>query len=177
MKYCPSCKEVLALDVFVRNRSDPSGIGAYCRPCQNAKVAESIARNHGNTRHYHLKRRYGIGADDVLEMLRGQSWQCPICQCRLTLRTAHVDHDHQTGMVRAVLCFNCNGGLGQFKDDPESLRRAADYVEGNVWQPIKVAADAYQLPISLPEARRSPSSLVRMPRTSSRADARLLQLR
>jgi hypothetical protein len=152
MKYCPRCQEVLALDAFVRNRSDPSGIGAYCRPCQNAKVAESIARNHGNNRHYHLMRRYGIGADDVLEMLRGQGWLCPICDCQLTLETAHVDHDHRTGQVRAVLCFNCNGGLGQFRDDPQVLRRAAAYLEGSEWQQTKPEPGAYPRPISLREA-------------------------
>ena len=58
-------------------------------------------------------------------MLRNQGGVCAICQ---TAPAAHVDHDHATGAVRALLCFNCNGGLGQFKDDPTALRAAADYV-------------------------------------------------
>ena len=58
-------------------------------------------------------------------MLRKQDGVCAICR---TAPAAHVDHDHGTGAVRALLCFNCNGGLGQFKDDPEVLREAADYV-------------------------------------------------
>jgi hypothetical protein len=50
---------------------------------------------------------------------------CAICH---SAPAAHVDHDHATGKVRALLCFNCNGGLGQFKDNPEALHAAAYYV-------------------------------------------------
>lgn len=59
-------------------------------------------------------------------MLREQDALCAICH---KAPAAHVDHDHKTGAVRALLCFNCNGGLGQFRDDPVVLRAAADYVE------------------------------------------------
>jgi hypothetical protein len=93
----------------------------------------------------------------------------------MTRPPVHIDHDHETGKVRGMLCFPCNAALGQLQDDPTIIRRAAEYVEGNVWQPTKPAPGVYQLPISLPEARRSPSSLARMPRTSSPVDVRLLQ--
>jgi hypothetical protein len=53
-----------------------------------------------------------------------------------------VDHDHATGAVRALLCFNCNGGLGQFRDDPAVLRTAADYVRHHAISQQVVAAFA-----------------------------------
>lgn len=87
---------------------------------------ENKIKNHGGTRHYHLKRRYGITAADADRMLREQGGLCAICRER---PAAHVDHDHRTGRVRRLLCFTCNSGLGNFRDDPELLRLAADYLE------------------------------------------------
>ncbi|MGH8892520.1 MAG: endonuclease VII domain-containing protein [Actinomycetes bacterium] len=118
------------MEEFVRNRSTRTGLGTYCRPCQNEKSAESIARLHGNTRHYHLRRRYGLGADDVLRMLEEQARRCALCFRDVSAATVHVDHDHVTGKVRGLVCFNCNGGLGQFKDNAAVVRRAADYLDG-----------------------------------------------
>ncbi|SDE54639.1 Recombination endonuclease VII [Blastococcus fimeti] len=59
-------------------------------------------------------------------MLRQQNGVCAICR---VAPAAHVDHDHSTGRVRALLCFNCNGGLGQFRDDPFVLQMAVFYVQ------------------------------------------------
>nr|WP_246215170.1 endonuclease VII domain-containing protein [Modestobacter muralis] len=61
-------------------------------------------------------------------MLADQGGLCGLCRAA---PAAHVDHDHATGAVRDLLCFNCNGGLGQFKDDPALLRAAARYLEAH----------------------------------------------
>jgi hypothetical protein len=143
LKHCPGCSRQLPLEDFVRNRTSRDGVGAYCRPCSTRKARESRERVHGSTRHYHLTRRYGLSAAEVAEMVSGQFGVCPIC---IRSGPVHVDHDHATGRVRAVLCFNCNGGLGQFRDDPELLRRAARYLEGEVWRPIPTAPGVFRLP-------------------------------
>jgi len=72
-----------------------------------------------------LKRRYGIGADDFDRMVSEQGGRCAICG---RPGPEHVDHDHATGAVRGILCFSCNGGLGQFKDDLDALSAAATYL-------------------------------------------------
>ena len=101
------------------------GRHAYCKPCHNARGQESKQRLYGGSRHYHLTRRYGIGAADVDAMIAAQGGRCPICG---RPDPEHVDHDHATGKVRGILCFNCNGGLGQFRDDVDALLAAADYL-------------------------------------------------
>jgi hypothetical protein len=124
-KWCPDCATVKPLSDFVRNASQPSGFAGYCKPCHNARGKASKDKV-GGSRTYHLKRRYGITAAEADAMLADQGGLCAICRAA---PAAHVDHDHDTGAVRALLCFNCNGGLGQFKDDPAVLRAAAEYVE------------------------------------------------
>lgn len=123
-KWCPDCNAVKPLEDFVRNSGLPSGYAPYCKPCHNARGKLSRDKV-GGSRTYHLKRRYGITAEDADAMLAEQDGLCAICG---VAPAAHVDHDHVTGAVRQLLCFNCNGGLGQFKDDPELLHRAAYYV-------------------------------------------------
>jgi hypothetical protein len=71
-------------------------------------------------------RKYGLTRSGV-EALRGQRGnRCALCGGP---DPGHVDHEHASGRVRALLCERCNLGLGQFKDDPDVLRAAADYVE------------------------------------------------
>jgi hypothetical protein len=124
-KWCPDCGLVEAADDFPRSRASATGLAAYCLPCHNVRGKQNLEKR-GGSRGYHLTRRYGITAEEADAMLEAQGGLCAICRAA---PAAHVDHDHLTGSVRELLCFNCNGGLGQFKDDPAVLRAAADYVE------------------------------------------------
>jgi len=81
-----------------------------------------------------LKSTYGLTLSQYETMLRAQNACCAICgkpevRVRMERRTSlNVDHDHTTGKVRALLCYNCNSGLGHFKDSPNLLWRAAAYL-------------------------------------------------
>lgn len=97
-------------------------------------------------RHYGLQRYYGLTAPQYGAMLAAQKGVCAICQKPETavfkgrIKTLHVDHDHATNQIRALLCGSCNGGLGLFKDDPTTLRAAADYIERHRAQADNVVA-------------------------------------
>jgi len=83
-----------------------------------------------SNRKSHLKRKFGITQEQYEEMLAAQDGGCAICGDSPEVGKAlHVDHDHDTGDVRALLCVRCNNGLGQFKEDPILLDRARTYLQ------------------------------------------------
>jgi hypothetical protein len=139
---CPDCGATKPLAAFPRNASGSGGFARYCKPCHNARGRESRERLHGGSREYHLRRRYGIGQVDVDELLEAQGGRCAICG---RAGPEHVDHDHRTGWVRGILCFNCNGGLGQFRDDPELLGEALTYLKGTTWQRVLIHPGVFQM--------------------------------
>lgn len=76
-----------------------------------------------------LKRQYSITEAQYEAIAAKQNNRCAICHCQQHYQRLSVDHDHKTGMVRGLLCVQCNRGLGRFFDSPLRLRAAADYVE------------------------------------------------
>jgi hypothetical protein len=131
-KLCRACGEIKPHADWHRNSSASDGLSTRCRTCRAVQG-----------RRGHLKRQYGITEAERDAIISSQGGVCCIC---LAASAVHVDHCHETGRVRGVLCFSCNAALGQFKDRPEAIRRAAAYVEGNAWKPTLVAPGVYLLP-------------------------------
>lgn len=78
-----------------------------------------------------IRQAYGITEEEYDALLERQSYVCAICHDpleRLSSRT-HVDHCHQTGQVRGLLCRTCNIGIGHLRESPKLLRQAALYCE------------------------------------------------
>lgn len=90
MRWCPDCQTVQPLDNFPINPSGRAGRGRYCLPCHNVRGRENVIKNHGSTRDYHLRRRYGIDSADYDRMLGAQGGTCAGCR---KVPPAHVDHD------------------------------------------------------------------------------------
>lgn len=113
-----------------------------CRFC--GKIFKPLAPSHlycsdkcaanGISHNYYFK-TYGLTLNEVETLLEKQNYVCMLCEevgFKMNDRvynTLNVDHCHKTGVVRGLLCHNCNRGLGLFKDSPELLRKAAHYLE------------------------------------------------
>lgn len=150
VKRCPDCYEVKLLADFPRHASARDGRGSYCKPCHNARTRATRQRLYGGSREYHLRRRYGVTSAQVDTMVEVQFGKCAVCQ---TAPAEHVDHDHETGAVRGILCFNCNGALGHVRDRIDVLLAAIDYLQahaptqerGRLWRKTLEAPGVYRL--------------------------------
>jgi len=85
------------------------------------------------SRSNHLWYRYGLDEDTYLSMLQSQNGLCAACKAAPKVingieRPLSVDHDHVSGQNRDLLCDGCNQILGYAKDEPERLRRLAEYL-------------------------------------------------
>ena len=77
-----------------------------------------------------LRRNYGITLEQVNAMITAQNGACAIClEPFKSTRDTHVDHNHETGQVRQLLCTMCNHGVGNFKERPINLQRAIEYLQ------------------------------------------------
>lgn len=79
-------------------------------------------------------RNVGLDVNDYEKMLIAQDNKCAICRSgetrvmREKVMRLCIDHDHNTGRIRGLLCHNCNSGLGKFGDSPDLLTLAAIYL-------------------------------------------------
>jgi len=92
---------------------------------------ERTAKAKVYSRQWRLMKDFGLTVDDYDRMLKDQNGGCAICGADDSgNKRDHfaVDHDHKSGKVRGLLCYQCNVGLGHFKEDPDLLRKAANYL-------------------------------------------------
>lgn len=110
LKKCSQCGRMLPLSMFAPKSN-------RCRICR---------------RDYDWQYRYGVSPEEYHQLWESQEGKCKICGKELPEgEYLSIDHDKETGEVRGLLCKQCNSGLGYFKDNPENLRKAAEYIEEN----------------------------------------------
>ncbi|MBE3015203.1 hypothetical protein IL992_39465 [Microbispora sp. NEAU-D428] len=112
--HCPQGHEYAVYGAFNQDGS------RWCRPCRINTNRKSV---------------YGITTDEYAAMLKAQGYKCKTCLTEFEhdgiRTTAHIDHDHETGKVRGILCQQCNRALGLLYENVDTMRRMIDYVLAN----------------------------------------------
>lgn len=125
-KLCSKCKNWLPLDDFYVQSKRPCGRTSRCRKCHDAYAKENYDAA--------IRRNYGISMKDYQHLLELQNGVCAICKTTETIGRGGqqtrlvVDHNHQTGQLRGLLCHKCNKALGQLNDNADLFDAAANYL-------------------------------------------------
>lgn len=106
-KQCPKCLETKLLLEF--SPRSTGGWMSWCKSCTVTRTKQS---------------RHKIDESQLQSMFELQT-SCAICGSTSEL---HIDHSHESGSIRELLCMQCNTGLGNFKENPEILQKAIDYL-------------------------------------------------
>lgn len=141
-KRCPRCGETKARTAFY-----PRGhkLSSYCKPCHIETASDWAKANRESRREYNRewarqnpdkvkaskrKTTYGISEDDYAALRLAQNAKCAACHDTLQGgRREAIDHSHESGVVRGILCCWCNKALGHAKENADRLRALASYVE------------------------------------------------
>jgi len=138
---CVKCDELKNTDefYFARRKSDNyvSRRTTECKTCSLKNRKEHYEQNRERLLANHRFRSYGLSREDYFEMLDNQGGTCAICKRQEWSRASvtnkvkalAVDHCHDSGNVRGLLCRACNLALGYFEDNIESLDEAIKYLE------------------------------------------------
>ena len=116
-------------DYYESNEKD-RGVRRRCKSCHSERMQKVYATEAYKAKHRadDRRRRRNCAPADYNEKLTEQNGKCAICGKELGDKLL-ADHDHKTGKFRALLCRNCNIGLGYFQDSPELLESAAEYLK------------------------------------------------
>lgn len=147
LKTCTYCQFERPVTEFHKYKRLKDGLQSRCKSCayiahhqwrldnpERDKAANKAWKEANWQRCLELDRLrdYGLQPHDFYTMYADQHESCTICRSPLTIRTAHVDHDHATLRVRGLLCNTCNIGLANFRDTPAFLLEAARYLDGGL---------------------------------------------
>jgi hypothetical protein len=124
-KHLAECKTCTSLRKKANYAKNPEIYRGHRRKFREQNLILDRRRNFGHS----IKRLYGITLDIYDAMMIAQGGCCAICSTSLDEGHLHVDHDHETGEVRGLLCRSCNIGIGVFKENKTLLLLAIDYLE------------------------------------------------
>jgi len=150
---CKTCCHQSRVNQYANNREKAIIEAAKWKRANRERINEQVAQDKIKNPEKHKKwrtdfyernkvkintqvvcRNVGLDIKDYESMIIAQENKCAICKCEETrvfkgkLMRLCIDHDHNTGRIRGLLCHNCNSGLGKFGDSPDLLTLAAIYL-------------------------------------------------
>ena len=138
-KACSMCGEQKPLSAYrSRGGSQTHLLKSRCNSCLYKEHRRWTEQNPERVREYRNKdswtlakrcARRGITPEQLIDTYERQEECCAICKIEIELMDSAIDHNHETGEFRGVLCRQCNRALGMFKDSPTILRNAVEYLE------------------------------------------------
>lgn len=129
LKECTQCHWALPISEFGLQKKGSTKLRAVCKKCRAIKNKSDWLE--GSKRWNSIEKTFGITKEQYVEMFRKQRGRCGICgvpQVELTKQFA-IDHDHETGIVRGLLCSHCNIMIGQAREKITILNQAIMYLE------------------------------------------------
>ena len=135
---CTRCKKIRNISLYGEyrvRRTNRLLRRRTCNPCrveyQQKKYLdpEEVKRAKQRARKSILKNIYGITVEIYNKMRENQKGKCAICESHVK-KTMNIDHCHETGKIRGLLCWNCNIGIGYLKHNNKILSNAIKYLGG-----------------------------------------------
>src|ERR1035437_583338 len=129
-KHCSKCDTVKSLDEFYKATAKSDGLRTYCKSCSKIATKKVRDKNPEYNRRYWLRTNYNITLEEYNVLFESQDGRCAICGTAETAsgKSFAVDHNHDTGEVRGLLCIGCNAGLGNLREDPFIFESAMVYL-------------------------------------------------
>lgn len=125
-RFCTKCRKEFPLSNFHKNPKGKYGKSAKCKACVNIEAQDFRTRHPVKT----AAKRFKVSIQEIEKVY--YRTVCDICNAPYKERRRHnIDHCHRTGKIWGLLCDDCNMGLGKFKDSPELLEKAKQYLERN----------------------------------------------
>jgi len=151
MKTCTKCNQTKPETSFHKDKYKPDGLRSQCVDCtrehdqkryySNVEESRKRVREHRKkidpavlkiqNRNQKLKRAYGLTFEEVEELKKAQNYCCAICgvhESKAGKKGLVVDHCHNTGAVRKLLCSSCNSALGLVKENTNVLAKMIEYL-------------------------------------------------
>ena len=131
---CKKCSITQPLSEFYKTTDRKCGHKTICKTCIKASPASEKQKAYMReySKDYHLKRSYGLSREEHNQLLIKQNHKCAICgidEKEAFRSKLYVDHCHESGKIRELLCHNCNASLGLLKESILTLTKAIAYLD------------------------------------------------